>query len=67
MQFSGTSWKITLDKNEDEMNVPINVNDGRWHHGCFAWSASGEWAMYSDGTQEATGQNYGVDLVLPKR
>lgn len=38
--------------------LPLSVNDGRWHHICITWTTrDGLWETYQDGQKLGSGEN----------
>lgn len=38
--------------------LPLSVNDGRWHHICITWTTrDGFWETYQDGQKLGSGEN----------
>lgn len=38
--------------------LPLSLNDGRWHHICITWTTrDGLWEAYQDGQKVGSGEN----------
>ncbi|XP_043567290.1 neuronal pentraxin-2-like isoform X1 [Chiloscyllium plagiosum] len=64
---------IELLINNKVAQLPININDGKWHHICITWTTrDGMWEAFQDGQSQGTGENLapwhpikaGGDLIL---
>ncbi|XP_072337654.1 neuronal pentraxin-2a isoform X2 [Scyliorhinus torazame] len=64
---------IELLINDKVAQMPMNINDGKWHHICITWTTrDGMWEAYQDGQLRGTGENLapwhpikaGGDLIL---
>ncbi|XP_006000842.1 neuronal pentraxin-2 [Latimeria chalumnae] len=56
-----TEWgnnPIELLINDKVAQLPLAVNDGKWHHVCITWTTrDGMWEAYQDGEKLGTGEN----------
>ncbi|XP_051877196.1 neuronal pentraxin-2-like [Pristis pectinata] len=49
---------IELLINDKVTQLPIDINDGMWHHICITWTTrDGMWEAYQDGQLRGTGEN----------
>ncbi|XP_060794927.1 neuronal pentraxin-2b [Neoarius graeffei] len=49
---------IELLINDKVAQLPLSVNDGRWHHICITWTTrDGLWETYQDGQKLGSGEN----------
>ncbi|XP_038676425.1 neuronal pentraxin-2b isoform X1 [Scyliorhinus canicula] len=64
---------IELLINDKVAQLPMNINDGKWHHICITWTTrDGMWEAYQDGQLLGRGENLapwhpikaGGDLIL---
>ena len=46
----------------------VTANDGLWHHIVVTWSnVEGEWHIYKDGEEEASGEGLAPGTLIPGR
>ncbi|XP_078274211.1 neuronal pentraxin-2-like [Rhinoraja longicauda] len=49
---------IELLINDKVAQLPLTINDGKWHHICITWTTrDGMWEAYEDGQLRGTGEN----------
>ncbi|XP_067859867.1 neuronal pentraxin-2-like [Heptranchias perlo] len=49
---------IELLINDKVTQLPMNINDDKWHHICVTWTTrDGMWEAYQDGQSRGTGEN----------
>ncbi|CAH3168318.1 unnamed protein product, partial [Pocillopora meandrina] len=43
----------------------VSVNDGKWHHICFAWeNTAGSWKLFKDGSLGASGRGFAKGRLI---
>ena len=47
------------------VSTNVSLNDGNWNHLCASWtSVGGEWKVYVNGSQRATGHSLATDTYI---
>ncbi|XP_052003657.1 neuronal pentraxin-1-like [Xyrauchen texanus] len=56
IEWGNKPMELLID--DTAVNLPLSLNDGKWHHVCLTWSTrDGIWEAYQDGVKRGSGEN----------